>query len=160
MNDPSSNEVSIRASITNSSLSVGAKSRAVSAIDQLVGGLLEIPTAWLEGIGARIRNRTFRESFIQQAAADRLAGGILDDETVSAVVAEIALCSKLEPTTNRIRVTELAIKELQQNNVGAEDPTDQEEAEEIDRDWLNHFAGYAERASSEGVRNLWARVLA
>ena len=35
-----------------------------------------------------------------------------------------------------------------------------QDGDDVDQDWLNHFASYAERASSEGVRHLWARVLA
>ena len=119
-----------------------------------------IPAAWFEKIEAQIRNRTARESIIQEAAADRFRGAILSDGEVSRVVTEIALCSSLVPTANKMRVAELAINELLRGDVGEEDHTSGDEQKEVDQDWLNHFASYAERVSSEGVRNLWARVLA
>lgn len=160
MKEQNQNEVSVHATIKESGLSVGAKSRAISALDRLLGGLLGIPAAWLERIEARIRNQTYRESIIQKAAADKWAGAILNDEEVSRVVTEIALGSSLVSTVNKMQVAEIAINELLQNNVDEGNTGEQEEEQEISEDWLNHFSSYAEKASSEGVRTLWARVLA
>lgn len=69
MKEQNQDEVSLRVSVTESGLSVGVKSRAISALDRLVGGL-GILAAGLERVEARIRNQTYRESIIQKAAAD------------------------------------------------------------------------------------------
>ena len=158
--DRSRDEVSVRATITDSSLSVGARSRAISTLDRLLGGFFGIPAAWLERFEERIRGRTDRESIIQEAAASRVKAAIQNDEEISEVIAGLALSSSLAPIANKIRVAELTVNELlgsSPENVASADETD---GADVDQDWLNHFASYAEKASSEGVRNLWARVLA
>ena len=158
--DQSRAEVSVRAAITDSGLSVGARSRAISTLDRLLGGFLGIPAAWLERIEERIRTRTERESIIQDAAASRVKAAILNDEEVSEAIAGLALSSRLTPIANKMRVVEIAVDELLGTASDDEALADEPEGDDVDQDWLNHFASYAEKASSEGVRGLWARVLA
>ena len=154
------NEVSVRAAITDSNLSLSAQSRAVSTLDRLLGGFLGIPAAWLERVEERMRNRARRESIIQEAAALRMKTAILNDQEIAATVADMALSSRLTPIVNKIRVAELAVGELSDNARDDEAPAGEQEEGGFDQDWLNHFGSYAEKASSEAVRRLWARVLA
>ena len=158
--DRSLTEVSVRATITDSGLSAGVRSRAVSSLDRLLGGFFGIPAAWLERYEARIRTQSDRESIIQDTAAHRVKAAILNDEEVSEVIAALALSSRLTPIINKMRVAELAAGELSGNASDDEESVDESEGEEVDQDWLNHFAGYAEKASSGEVQNLWAKVLA
>ena len=158
--DRSLTEVSVRATITDSGLSAGVRSRAVSSLDRLLGGFFGIPAAWLERYEARIRTQTDRESIIQDTAAHRVKAAILNDEEVSEVIAALALSSRLTPIINKMRVAELAAGELPGNASDDEASVDESEGDEVDQDWLNHFAGYAEKASSGEVQNLWAKVLA
>ena len=123
--DRSRNEVSVRAAITDSSLSIGAQSRAVSTFDRLLGGFLGIPAAWLERVEERIRNRTDRESIIQEAAASRLSTAILNDQEISEAVADMALSSRLGPIANKMRVAVLAVDELSGNAAEDETPADE-----------------------------------
>ena len=157
--DRNSSEVSVQVAITDSSLSINVRSRAITAFDRLLGGFVGIPAAWLERVEDRIRNRTVRESTIQKAAANRMKTAILNDEEISTVVADMALCSRLVPITNKVRVAELAVDELLAS-ADTESQAGRDDGGDVDDDWLNHFAAYAERASSERVRQLWARVLA
>ena len=158
--DRSRNEVSIRAAITDSSLSLDTRSRAISTFDRLLGAFFGIPAAWLERFEERIRNRTDRESIIQDAAAGRVKTAILNDEQISEAIAGLALSSSLTPIANKMRVAELAVDELLGSASENEVSSDEADGGDVDQDWLNHFASYAEKASSEGVRDLWARVLA
>ena len=158
--DRSRTEVSVRAAITDSGLSVGVRSRAISTLDRLMGGFLGIPAAWLERYEERIRTRTDRESIIQDAAASRVKAAILNDEEVSEAIAGLALSSRLTPIANKMRVAELAVDELSGAASDDETSADESDGDDVDQDWLNHFASHAEKASSEGVRTLWARVLA
>ena len=160
MKEETQNEVSLRASITASGLSVSVKSRTISAIDRLLGGLVGIPTTYLESIEARIGNRTARESVIQEAAADRLKDAISNDEEIPQAIAELAINTNLVPTVNKGRVVDMAVKELLQSDAGEKGSLNQDEVQEVDPDWLNHFACHAEKASSDKIRTLWARVLA
>ena len=155
-----SNEVSVRAAITESSLSVNVRSRAIAAFDRLLGGFIGIPAAWLEQIEARIQDRTARESVIQDAAASRIQRAILNDEEVSRILADIALSSRLAPIANKVRVAGLAVDELLGQANKEEPEASEEKPGNLDEDWLNHFSAHSEKASSEGVRRLWAKVLA
>ena len=154
------NEVSVRAAITESSLSLAARSRAIAAFDRLLGGFIGIPAAWLEQIEGRIRDRTVRESTIQDAAASRIQRAILNDEEVSQLIVDIALSSRLAPIANKLRVAELAVDELLGQVKDTEPEAGETEPDNLDEDWLNHFGAHAEKASSDGVRRHWAKVLA
>ena len=158
--DRNRNEVSVRTAITDSGLSISARSRAVSAFDRLLGGFFGIPAAWLEQVEASIRNRTDRESIIQEAAADRLSTAILNDQENLGVVADMALALRLGPILNKMRIAELAVEELSSSEANDETPAHEQDEDDVDQDWLNHFASYAERVSSEGVQQFWAKVLA
>ena len=159
--NPRTNDVSLRAKITNSGLAVGIRSRAAAAIDRLLGGFFGIPAAWLERHEKRIRNQADSESIIRNAAAKRMKAAILNDEEVSEVVAEMALSASLSSVANKVRVAQLAIEDLSENVAGQDAPADQqEETADVDVDWLNHFGSHAEKISSERMQLLWAKVLA
>lgn len=153
-------KVSIQAAVTDSSLSIGIKSRALAALARLIGGLIGIPAAMLERIEDRINNQADRVALIQDAAAKRIGVAVLNDEDVKKVIAELALASQLAPIVNRAQVAKLTVEELR-NDIGSDGPqAAQGTNEEVDEDWLNHFGAYSERASSDHVRQLWAKVLA
>ena len=159
--DPRTNEVSLRAKITDSSLEVGIRSRTAAALDRLLGGFFGIPAAWLERHEKRIRNQADSESIIRNAAAKRMKAAILNDEEVSEVVAEMALSAGLSSVANKVRVAQLAVEDLAENVAGQDAPADQqEETPDVDVDWLNHFGSHAEKISSERMQLLWAKVLA
>ena len=159
--EPRTNDVSLRAAITDSSLAVSIRSRAAAALDRLLGGFFGIPAAWLERHERRIRTQADSESIIRSAAAKRMKAAILNDEEVSEVVAEMALSASLSSVANKVSVAQLAIEDLSENGAGQDDPADQqEEIAEVDEDWLNHFGSHAEKVSSERMQLLWAKVLA
>ena len=76
-------EVSIRAQLDATGLTVGGKSRALAAADRLLGGLVGIPAAYLEGVRARVEARGAGRLALIQADARMLP---LGDSTVDAVV--------------------------------------------------------------------------
>ena len=89
-----------------------------------------------------------------------MKAAILDDKEISPLIAELAIHINLGPMINKFRVTELALEHLSADDSIEEAQEDGAEVEHIDTDWLNHFGSYAEKASSEKVRQLWAKVLA
>ena len=158
--DPSEpGEVSLRAAITDSSLSVAARSRMITALDRLGGALIGIPAAWLERKEAEICNRSSIEAVVQDVSPE-LEGPILTDTRADALITDQALLSQLTPLINKIRVAEHAVALLSQENQGEEEQESDADTEPLEQDWLTHFACYAEKASSDEVRNLWAKVLA
>jgi hypothetical protein len=74
--DPLNNELSVEAKIDETGIKAGAKSRALSAFDRLCGSLIDIPSAYAEGVAARIRAKSeVRELMIEaegQAAKQKL----------------------------------------------------------------------------------------
>ena len=157
-NDHLSNEVSIEGQITESGLSARAKSRAVAAFDRFLGAALDIPTAKMEAFAGRTRDKRRLESAVYNAAIERVAAGADSDADTARLVDE-AVASQIRALANKKHVAERAVEHLASPSSDREaEPTS--DPEEVDPDWLNYFGGHAEKASSERIRDLWARVLA
>lgn len=157
--DHLSNEVSVEGRITETGLTAKTKSRAVSAIDRLVGACLDIPASKMEAYVNRIRSQSRLEANIMEKTAERMATIIGNDVDAAKIVDELAT-SKIRALVNKTHIAEKTVDHLA--SVDPEDSSSDPASnpEEIDPDWLNFFANYAEKASSEAVRDLWARVLA
>ena len=97
-----------RAALTSLGLSVSFRSRTVSALDRFFAALVGIPATWLETVQNRIRNREYRESVVQNAAATRLSTAILEDGNVSPSVADMAVSSRVVANSGKVRLSELA----------------------------------------------------
>ena len=148
--DHLSNEVSVNAQLTDTGISARTRSRAVSALDRLGGAILDIPAAMLENTANRIRNKGRMATALQGAAMQRIE----ENEDLRPAIDAI-LASGIGSLVNKKHVMERAIIHLSSSDQD-EDPS----ADEVDADWLSNFAGYAEKASSEKIRDLWGRVLA
>ena len=152
--DHLSNEVSLRLALSKSGVSVACKSRAIAAIDRLLGGVVDIPNAYIDSVADRIRTESEQELKKMVAKGDAK----IDEyrEQLSAGLSKHMAARELKKVANKRRIAERAIKVI-------EDEPGQEESSattELDEDWLNHFQDYAEKASSEELQQLWARVLA
>ncbi|MDE0303257.1 MAG: DUF2806 domain-containing protein [Albidovulum sp.] len=156
--DHLSREVGVEARITNSGLSANAKSRAFAAIDRFLGSLMDVPASTMESYANRIRAQSGLETALFDAAKARLAETV-DSPDDAARLVDGHLASQMHLLANKRNVAQRAVEFL--SSLGSEGiPDPESDASEVDPDWLNHFAGYAEKASSENVRDLWARVLA
>ena len=152
--DHLSNEVSVRGQLTDTGISIQTKSRTVAALDRLVGAALDVPLSALENVANRIRRKGRIKSGLQDAAMQ----GIDKSEDL-ALVMDAIVASGIDSFVNKKCVTGRAVAHLVSHGHKTEfEP--ESTAEEVDADWLNNFAGYAEKASSEKVRDLWGRVLA
>lgn len=69
------------------------------------------------------------------------------------------LPERIRKQENREAIFYVTIDELKENKK-SEFQEEVRSDEEIDEDWLNHFSDYADKASSERMRDLWGRVLA
>ncbi len=121
-------------------------SRAIAAVDRLLGGFFGIPAAYAEGwrAQAEAKFRTPKASVFPE----------LPEPVVRRVVAE-----ELRKQENLEAIWAEAKTHLLEALAETE-PRDDDGPDELSPDWLNHFAGFAEKASSETVRQLWGRVLA
>lgn len=155
--DELSTEVALRAKLDDTGLTVAGRSRAVSALDRLLGGAIGIPAAALEGLRERqeIRNHFKGEALRIEGEKllERLGvGGGLAEATARRIIGE-----EIQFQLNRESVWVAAIEHLQsQSSESVEDSG----GDEIDADWINIFSSYSNHASSERLRSLWGRILA
>ena len=112
----------------------------------------------MEAWANRIRNKGRLESATYDAAVERI-GAAIDSETDTARLVDEVVASRIQAIANKKHVVKRAVELLalpSSDTQTAPEP----DAAEVDPDWLNYFDGYAEKATSENVRDLWARVLA
>ena len=157
-NDHLSNEVSIEGQITETGLSAKAKSRAIAAVDRFIGSLIDIPASKLETFASRVRARSRLETTIFDAAERRIGATIGSDADAVRLLDEV-VASQMQLLVNKKYVVQRAVEYLTSPNSGMDSELESDAAE-VDPDWLDYFGGYAEKANSEKVRDLWARVLA
>ena len=157
--DHLSNDVSLEGRITETGLTVKTKSRAIAALDRLVGSFMDAPAAKLEAYASRIRAQSrFETNIIDQVSIEKIGSIIGSNEDAAKLVNEL-LAPKIQGLANKKYIAQLAVDHLTSPDSGGGSESESGQ-DEVDPDWLNYFDGYAEKASSDAVRNLWARVLA
>lgn len=155
--DHLSNEVSLGVTLSEKGISGKVKIRTIAALDRLLGSLIDIPTAILEASANKIRAKSEQE--IKLIVSEPPPPEYLpeNDSRLAQVIADNHLPRQIEYMSNKLRIVEHAIEHLSEGNSHEES---QSTDEELDDDWLNYFEQYAEKASSERMQDLWARVLA
>ena len=157
-----SREVAIAANVEETGISLKAKSRAVAAIDRLLGGLADWPAAVVEGKAAkrRLKDEVERKLIeVQAEVAERKLKGM--EQAGDALLLGV-LKDSGRKQVNVAGVVIDAVKELkalpppmQPQSDGAEIGPDQ-----LNEDWINQFTRFAEDASSDDLQQIWGRVLA
>lgn len=156
--DPLSSDVSVSGEMTETGIKASAKSRAVSAIDRLVGNVVDLANPFLEGIAARQRSKNVSDAEIAKALAKKMVEQIeQSQQPYAAEVIESHLRDVLGKRRNKTAVVEEAITELKMLPTAELEKAD--ERPQVSDDWLAHFSSYAEKASSPAVRTTWAKVL-
>jgi hypothetical protein len=149
--------VSIEASLTDSGVSLNTRSRFVSAVDRMFGGLFAVPAALLEGRAARTKLLAqIDRDRIEARSKLELAGELKLKEFELA-----AECVAKERETRRLlnlaSVTQLALEDLRDTSAASAEP---DIPGDISDDWLNWFQSYAEKATSDDIQQIWGRILA
>jgi hypothetical protein len=148
------------------SLSLQTKSRFLAAADRLLGALLDWPGSWIDTCSERSKTeakikREFREhqAWLAQKALERGA----EHEARILQLQAVAEFRELERTLNLAAVVGEAANLLTDSSgqPNDEDVTQgkNESAEPVDHDWLNRFRLYASEATSDHLREIWARIL-
>jgi hypothetical protein len=149
--------VSIEASLTESGVSIQSQSRFVSAIDRLFGGLFAWPAAYVDG---RISKKNLQDEIERreiEAKADLRLQGELKAEELRIAIDYMRQRKEAESVLNLSAVATLALEDLREKT-GPDG--DAKSDEPISDDWLNWFRNFSEKASSDEVRRLWAKILA
>jgi hypothetical protein len=149
-------ELSIRAQVDASGITASAKSRALNALDRLVGNLVDWPGAFVEGAVRRKRAKDDAEINLIEALAAEAKEHVLSDPALVRRALWSLFGERVREQKNIESVASEAIESLKQL------PPPEGESSEgtVSDDWLNLFSSYAKMASSEHFRALWGRVLA
>lgn len=126
---------------------------AGKAISRLIGAGVEIPAAWLEQKAQSIRDETEARSKMMQTLAEKSTELGLQDPKLLERGLNSLLGRAYREQENREAIAGKVAEQLRL------DPPPLDSAGPSD-DWLNVFEDYAAKASSEWVRENWARVLA
>ncbi len=126
--------------------------RAAKAIGVVAGAVVPGVLAQAQDAKDEREGRSaFRQALYQAASARAASDTALIDRMLDRLVDE-----EFGKQDRRDSVAILAIEHLKEDQ--PEQPAGAEEI--ISDDWLNIFTGYAEKASSEQLQDMWSRVLA
>lgn len=159
--DHLSNEINLDFSLSEKGVSGKARLRSLAAFDRLLGSLIDIPASKLESISNRERAKSCQEVQLIEAEAAVARDTLKNDREISRLVGEHYIQRQMELAANKASVARQSIEylaDVESNDSESGDQTSQDTR--LDDDWLNYFERYAEQASSERMRDLWARVLA
>ena len=159
--DHLSNEINLDLSLSEKGVSGKAKLRSLAAFDRLLGSLIDVPASKLETISNRARAQSLQEVKLIESEASIARNMLESDKNISRLVGEHYIQRQMGIAANKASVVRQSIEYLAEANSnvsGNEDSTFEDT--QLDDDWLNNFEKYAEQASSERMRDLWARVLA
>lgn len=125
---------------------------AGKAISRLIGAGIEIPAAWLEQKSQAIRDETEAKSAVMRALAQKSAELGASDASLLDRGLDNLLGRAYREQQNREAVATKTIEFLEEEPATLGDgPSD---------DWMNVFETHAARATSEELRNLYAKILA
>ncbi len=156
--DHLSNETSISAELTETGVKAAARSRAVSAVDRLVGNVADLGNAWLEGISGRRRAKTEGERQLIEAAAKQGVERMSVDQEFANRVLENHFKKIAQQQINKDAVVAEAMEDLRQKP-----PSDEESLtgpETVGDEFLDRFERYVEGATTEELRARWGKILA
>jgi Protein of unknown function (DUF2806) len=125
---------------------------AGKAISRLIGTAVDIPAAMLDAIAQKTKDKTKAKTVLSEALAKAVAEKAISDPTIVERAMVRMLADETRKQTNREEVAKKAIEYLEEQPA-SENPNP------VQDDWLDYIGSYAEKANSEKMRDLWARIL-
>lgn len=156
--DHLSNEVSISAELTPTGVKAGAKSRLVSAIDRIAGGLFDLVNVPLERAAQKGRAKTTTDTKFIEALGEKMLEMLHSNPEFAARAIEQTFKIGIRREENKAAVITAALEDLRERP-----PTEEQNAnpqEELSEEFTTRLERYAEDASTDPLREKWGRVLA
>lgn len=125
---------------------------AGKALSRLIGNAADVPAAWLEQKAQAIRDKTLIRREVMKNLGKAVSRRASADKALVERATDHLMGEIYRKQTNREDIAQKTINHLQEDAAHSE-------AEGPDDDWLNVFESHAERASSDRLRETWARVL-
>jgi len=151
-------ETSVSAEITGSGLKASAKSRFIAAVDRLGGNIIDLINTPIEARNNQARTLADSRARMLEKVTEIALKKINEDPSLVDRAIEAQFQSILNRQANKDGVLAKAIEELR-----ARPPSDAQAANgnpRLDESFLNPFERFAEDASTEDLREKWARILA
>ncbi|MBY3207046.1 DUF2806 domain-containing protein [Rhizobium laguerreae] len=156
--DHLNNETSLSAELTETGVKAAANSRAIAAIDRLMGNVADLGNAWIEGVTTRMRARSEGERLIIEAAARYGIERIGQDQAFAERAFENHFRRVVSQQLNKDAVVAEALRDLR------DQPPNEVEAisgpGSLSEEFLGRFESYSADASTEQLRERWGRILA
>ena len=140
-------------SLVNGGITTQLAKPAGKALGRLIGSALKIPTAWLDQQAQGIKDATAARSHLTQAIALETANMAVADPVILERAKAAMVATDYRHQVNKDAVALKTIETLQ-----ADPPP--EDSDGPSEDWLAKFERYAEDASSDQLRTLFAKLLA
>jgi Protein of unknown function (DUF2806) len=154
-------EVALRLHLDGSGLTVAGQSRFLSATDRLLGGIVGIPAAYLEGIRARLEENNSMRLQGLRARAEEIAKLLQDTDPLCRSTVRRLITREIKNQINLEAVWADMFESLRSSPRGRPtEDTNREDPEELEEEWMDFFGSYAEKASSPHMRRLFGRILA
>ncbi|WP_164833506.1 DUF2806 domain-containing protein [Sinorhizobium meliloti] len=152
------NEIAVAAELTDRGVKANARSRTLSALDRLLGSVIDWPNTFVEGDTAIRRARIEGERKVIEALADRALAMIATDDDFARRAIANQFGDAARKHFNKGAVAALALEDLKSS------PPNEIEAatgpSELEFEFMDRFQRYAEDASTDELRERWGRVLA
>lgn len=126
---------------------------ASRAIGRLIGSAADIPVAGMENIAQRFRSDTEGRKRVQHSLSIAAAKAVPDNQAIASRALEYWAGKQITRQENRESVGKRVVEDLLEN------PLPSGEGIGPTEDFMNLFSDYAERASSDSLRDLFSRVL-
>jgi hypothetical protein len=126
---------------------------AGAALSRLVGKATDIPAAKLGAHAQKIKDDTAARTTVTKAIAEAVAKQAVKDPAVMDRALESFVAKEFRKQENKEAVAKKTAELL------AEERTPDLTPAEPEADWMNVFEVHAENASTERMREMWARVL-
>tara|TARA_R110001606_G_C15292251_1_gene641680 strand:- start:55 stop:1056 length:1002 start_codon:yes stop_codon:yes gene_type:complete len=139
--------------------------RTRNAFDRLCASGFDHLAFSLEKETHELVNESEARRIVSDALAQSVAASLGSDAELISRASSTWLNDSLRITENRSAVAEAALEEFKQSKSQGRAFNDmaeegQDEASDIDPDWLNYFSEYAGKATTDYARKLWGKVLA
>jgi hypothetical protein len=157
--DAHGDEISAEVSLSDSGAKAKVKSRFLSAVDRLLGNVVEKANVPLARSNSRAKALIEADRSIIEAAKNALVRRIETDPEFAERAFENHLDGVFRKRENKEAIVVVARDELRQLPP-PDVPMNESMSNTIDEDWLNQFEPIAEKASSSRMRNLFGRILA
>lgn len=150
-------EISFEASLTESGVKGSVRSRALTALDRLLGSGLDVISIRIEGWNNEAAARAAVREMLIKKEGDLAVKKMEALQGVGEKILDKFVSDEVRRQANQQAVAREAVEELKTLPPPHESEDD---SGDIDDDWLNLFSANAGNATSERLRAVWGRVLA